>query len=406
MYEAGRLAHVKERLLDVGSYVGETLLERGRRRVIVGVLWLSIVGLALATVGSVGPWVTVLNALKALSHIGALVALALAPRLIGPILHTAFAIDLMADVTISILYGGLSPSGLQVMWSLIAVLGVLVALTVRAALVWSVIFAAAVLFVAASPSWVDARYELPNPEFNGAATIIGMTAFVVLALTYFVRQRDRFQRESDDLLQNILPEEIAARLKAGDQMIADHFDDVTVLFLDVVGFTPMSAAMKPTELVSLLNDIFTDLDQLVEEIGLEKIKTIGDEYMVAAGVPTPRADHAHATADLALRIRDLLATHEYASHRIVARIGINSGPVVAGIIGRRKFSYDLWGDVVNTASRMESHGQPGAIQISAATHERIRDAYYCELRGTIDVKGKGPLETWFLQGRRSDLPAT
>jgi guanylate cyclase len=222
-------------------------------------------------------------------------------------------------------------------------------------------------------------------------------------MAYFVRQRDRFQQESDDLLHNILPAEIAARLKSDSTMIADDYDAVSVLFADVVDFTPMSADMSPTELVGLLNSVFSTFDGLVEELGLEKIKTVGDEYMVAAGVPIARPDHAHVMAELALRIREYTDTHEFGGRRIRLRIGINSGPVTAGIVGTHKYAYDLWGDVVNTASRMESEGIPDAIQITPATHELIRDAFVCEPRGEVAVKGKGTMTTYLLVSR---APAT
>ncbi len=174
-----------------------------------------------------------------------------------------------------------------------------------------------------------------------------------------------------------------------------------MLFADVVDFTPMSAEMTPSELVGLLDDVFSDIDVFVEEMGLEKIKTVGDEYMVAAGVPTARKDHAQAAADLALRIQSHVAGKDFAGRRIRFRIGIHTGPVVAGIIGKRKFAYDLWGDVVNTASRMESHGAAGRIQISADTRRALGDGYDCERRGDVDIKGKGSMETYFLQGRRA-----
>lgn len=186
-------------------------------------------------------------------------------------------------------------------------------------------------------------------------------------MAYFVRQRDRFQQESDDLLHNILPDEIATRLKSDKSMIAEDFPHASVLFADVVGFTPMSATMAPPQLVGLLNQVFTKFDEFVEELGLEKIKTVGDEYMVAAGVPVPRDDHAEAIAELALRIRDYMASNDFDRHRLELRIGINSGPVVAGIIGTHKFTYDLWGDTVNTASRMESGGISGQIQVPRLT---------------------------------------
>jgi guanylate cyclase len=224
-------------------------------------------------------------------------------------------------------------------------------------------------------------------------------------MAYFVRQRDRFQQESDDLLHNILPDEIATKLKTDHSMIADDFKAASVLFADVVGFTPMSSKMSPPELVGLLNSVFSTFDDFVRDLGLEKIKTVGDEYMVASGVPRPRADHAHAIAELALRIRDHCAQHQFLGHDLQLRIGINSGPVVAGIVGTHKFAYDLWGDVVNTASRMESHGLPGSIQISSATFDLIRDDFVCELRGTVEVKGQGDTETYFLLERRSGEPA-
>jgi len=173
-----------------------------------------------------------------------------------------------------------------------------------------------------------------------------------------------------------------------------------VLFADIAGFTPMSAGMTPAELVGLLNTIFTDFDTFVRELGLEKIKTVGDAYMVAAGVPAARPDHAHAIADLALRFRDHVAANRFDGQEIDLRIGINSGPIVAGVVGTYKFAYDLWGDVVNTASRMESGGVPGAIQITDATFELISDAFVCEPRGVISVKGKGEMNTYFLVGRR------
>jgi class 3 adenylate cyclase len=174
-----------------------------------------------------------------------------------------------------------------------------------------------------------------------------------------------------------------------------------VLFADVVGFTPMSAAMSPPELVGLLDKVFTAFDGFVSELGLEKIKTVGDEYMVAAGVPRARSDHAGAIAELALRIRDHMAAARFDGHPLSLRIGINSGPVVAGIIGTHKFAYDMWGDTVNTASRMESEGVPGGIQVSASTYELIRDRFTCEPRGLIPVKGKGEMTTYILVGRKS-----
>lgn len=398
---AGRAHAMREWALSVGAHDDETVGQRARRRITVAILWVSVPGLAGAFVGTPGPWAAALDSLKLLAHAGGLVVLSLAPRRLAAVLHTVFALDLIADVGISILLGGLFPSGLQIMWSLIAVLTTLVALSVRAATVWFGLFLGGVLVVTVAAGQIDPLYALASPEADAAVAVIGMTAFTFAELAYFVRQRDRFQREADDLLHSILPDDIAARLKADRSMIADDYPDASVLFADVVGFTPLSAELTPAELVGLLNSVFSTFDGFVAELGLEKIKTIGDEYMVASGVPVPRLDHAVALAELALRIRDHVADTPYLGRRLDMRIGINSGPVVAGIIGTHKFSYDMWGDTVNVASRMESEGTPGAIQIGPATYELLRDRYECERRGTISVKGKGEMETYLLLGRRA-----
>jgi PAS domain S-box-containing protein len=207
------------------------------------------------------------------------------------------------------------------------------------------------------------------------------------------------QEKSDRLLLNILPQPIADRLKQDQSIIADTFADVTVLFADIVGFTQLSSQVSPTELVSLLNDIFSTFDRLAEKHGLEKIKTIGDAYMVVGGLPIPRSDHVEAIAQMAIDMQQAVAefsnTH---SQAFSIRIGINTGPVVAGVIGIKKFIYDLWGDTVNTASRMESHGLPGCIQVTATTHHRLQDKYLFDNRGIIEVKGKGEMNTYFIKG--------
>lgn len=209
------------------------------------------------------------------------------------------------------------------------------------------------------------------------------------------------QEKSERLLLNILPEPIAHRLKQGDENIAEGFADVTVLFADLVGFTQLSARVSPTELVALLNRIFSEFDRLSDLHGLEKIKTIGDAYMVVGGLPTPRGDHATAIADMAL---DMQQTIRHISLELAEpihlRIGINTGAVVAGVIGKKKFIYDLWGDAVNTASRMESHGVPGQIQVTESTYQCLRDQFEFETRGAISVKGKGTLMAYFLLSRK------
>ncbi|NET53308.1 MAG: adenylate/guanylate cyclase domain-containing protein, partial [Merismopedia sp. SIO2A8] len=179
--------------------------------------------------------------------------------------------------------------------------------------------------------------------------------------------------------------------------IAEQFEDITILFADIVGFTPLSARLEPIELVNLLNQVFSRFDDLADELGLEKIKTIGDAYMVAAGLPVPQTDHAERIAKMALAMREAIAQfQEQLGEAVQIRIGINTGHVVAGVIGTKKFIYDLWGDAVNVASRMESSGEPGRIQVTANTYERLKDQFEFEHRGAIAVKGKGQMTTYWL----------
>jgi guanylate cyclase len=226
--------------------------------------------------------------------------------------------------------------------------------------------------------------------------LAGVGSLIFLMVFYFVGQKNLFQEKSETLLLNILPREIATILKNEPHTIADHFEGASILFADVVDFTPLSASMTPDELVELLNEVFSVFDSLVEKYELEKIKTIGDCYMVASGVPRPRKDHAQALINLALEMREHVRRHEFQGCKLAFRMGVNSGPVVAGVIGTKKFIYDLWGDAVNTASRMESHGQEGVIQITRATYELIKDEFVCVPHGTVDVKGKGPMEVWYV----------
>ncbi len=223
---------------------------------------------------------------------------------------------------------------------------------------------------------------------------------------YYLQQIEIERERSDRLLRNILPEEIALRLKESNQVIADSFADVTVLFADIVGFTDLSARISARQLVDLLNEIFSRFDELADQHLLEKIKTIGDSYMVVGGLPLPRADHAEAIAEMALAMqRALDQINSPSGEPIELRIGIHTGPVIAGVIGTRKFIYDLWGDTVNTASRLESHGLPGAIQVSETTFDRLRSRYRFEPRGEIVLKGKGPLTAYLLLGRIPDSAA-
>jgi class 3 adenylate cyclase len=217
----------------------------------------------------------------------------------------------------------------------------------------------------------------------------------------YLEQLQGEKERAERLLLSILPEPIAEQLKQGQLTIADSFADVTVLFADIVDFTRISSHHSPKEVVSLLNQIFSAFDRLAERHGVEKIKTIGDAYMVVGGIPTPRLDHAEAIAEMAIdMLEETSRFHTVIGEPITMRIGINTGPVVAGVIGTNKFIYDLWGDTVNIASRMESYGLASCIQVSLETYKILQDKYLFKERGVIPIKGKGDLMTYLLIGRK------
>lgn len=220
------------------------------------------------------------------------------------------------------------------------------------------------------------------------------------------KQIAKAHAENERLLLSILPASIAKRLREGETVIADRFEDVTLLFADIVGFTQLSARMEPSQVVDLLNQLFRLFDELADRHGLEKVKTIGDSYMVVGGLPNRTPDHPARVADMAIDLRDELTRSKVtAEHGIRFRIGMHTGPAVAGVIGTKKFIYDVWGDTVNTASRMEALGVPGVIHVTEEVFDRLRDSYRFEPRGVIDVKGKGPMKTYFLTGKGSSLSA-
>ncbi len=252
------------------------------------------------------------------------------------------------------------------------------------------------------------RIDIIRPILIGGLFVtLAVCAHYARRATLIAEERlDRAHERSEELLLNILPTTIAGRLKANTGTIADGFTDVTVLFADIVGFTTMSARLDPEHVVAMLNELFCSFDDLAGSLGLEKIKTIGDCYMVAGGLPEPRADHAEAVATMGLAM--LGAVRDFNTRRgesLAVRIGMHSGPVVAGVIGKRKFVYDMWGDTVNTASRMESHGLPNAIQISDECRRRLAGKFHVTSRGTIEVKGKGAMETFLLEDAVSERAA-
>jgi adenylate cyclase len=331
-------------------------------------------------------------------------------------------VDILLAPTLSMIpLGGFLESGGVGLWGILAPLGALVFSDVRSAVRWYVAYV--VVFLGSGivgevigPIWPPVPGWFTSAMLALNIAVGGAIVFTLLAV--FASQRraalaalQQEQAKAENLLLNILPSSIADQLKAQTQPIADQFGEASILFADVADFTPWSERLPPAEVVGYLDHLFSHFDELAERYGLEKIKTIGDCYMVAAGVPTPRPDHARALALMALDMLDAMRSDDDVRHLGVGhlglelRVGINSGPVVAGVIGRKRFLYDLWGDAVNTASRMESHGTPGRIQITRATYELLADEFECELRGPIAVKGKGEVEAWYLIGPRGDRPS-
>jgi adenylate cyclase len=302
-------------------------------------------------------------------------------------------------------------SGIHLYYIAAAALSVLFLGVERVKLSATVVALGAILFVTAQLSLpfnttlVPPATLIANFVVSAAVTIAILFAVVFYAVRAIARAEAAAEREyarSEALLVNILPPAIAARLKhSKESVIADSHAEASILFADMAGFTARAADTLPVKLVLFLNDLFSAFDQLVERYGLEKIKTTGDAYMVVSGVPAPRADHAEALARLALDMRAAVTGIAASSGRALSiRIGISSGPVVAGVVGTKKFFYDVWGDTVNVASRMESTGEPGKIQLSEAAYALLKDTFDLEARGEIEIKGKGKMKTWFLTGPR------
>ncbi len=300
--------------------------------------------------------------------------------------------------------GGFRNGSAVCLWAFTSPLGALLFVGTRQAVPWLVAFVGLVgVSGAIDPSVAASAPHIPGGVVVAffVLNVAGVTATAYVLLQYFVRERERAQARSERLLLNVLPAPVAARLKRDEGIIADACAGVTVLFADIVGFAPLSEQLAAADLVAVLDSVFAAWDRLAERHGVEKIKTVGDAYMVAGGIPLPREDHAEAIAELALAMGPSLERVAIETGLpLRVRIGIDTGPVVAGVIGRVKFIYDLWGDTVNTASRMESHALPGTIQVTSRTHDRLRERYEFHPRGTIEVKGKGPMHPYLLIGPR------
>jgi class 3 adenylate cyclase len=389
------------RILDIGSDPADDRDLVLRKRTAVGTLLvLCLAGVVYMLIG----WLEnrPLVALFAVIQLSAqLVNLAIFSRTrrLEPMVWIIIGLGLATIFSGVLTLGGLALSAGNVIWAIIAPLGAILLIGGRAAIP-AYVGVAGVVIGGALLDPLIAKDQALSHDAAVAATIINVLGPAAIALglvRYIDGQRLAARRQSDALLRNVLPEPIADRLKAGERVIADHYDRASVLFADVVDFTPFAEAHSPQQTVAVLNELFTGFDRLAEEFGLEKIKTIGDAYMVVAGAPEPREDHAAVLVEMALAMHAQIARHDPVDgRRLQIRTGIATGPVVAGVIGERKFSYDLWGDTVNTAARMESSGIPDRIQVTDQTRLLLDGRYPFERREGVEVKGKGIMSTWTL----------
>jgi guanylate cyclase len=393
----------------------EDLRARKALLVLISVLILPVAALWGALYLSFGSWVGLVPLVYFAVLLAALVVFSRTRDF--PWLLRVGQVDILLAPTLSMIpLGGFLDAGGVGLWGILAPLGALVFSEVRSAARWYVAYLVVFLGSGLAGEIIGPVWE-PLPVWFTSTMLalniaVGGTIVFTLLAVFAAERRAALsalrleQAKAENLLLNILPRSIADKLKDETQPIADHFGSASILVADVAEFTPWSERLPPAEVVGYLDRLFSHFDELAERYALEKIKTIGDCYMVAAGVPTPRPDHARALALMALDMLEAMRSHEEVAHLgHELRIGINSGPVVAGVIGRKRFLYDLWGDAVNTASRMESHGTPGRIQITRATYELLADEFECELRGTIEVKGKGEVEAWYLIGPRAEQAA-
>ncbi len=306
--------------------------------------------------------------------------------------------------------GGFVASGGVMLWAILAPVGALMFHGVRESTRWLVAYLALVAVSALIDVPLRSTASALGPEAIAAffaSNVILVSSILFLVLRHFVAETEQAKHKSDALLLHMLPESIAQRLKAGEAPIADRIDLVSIVFADIVDFTPLSEELEPEDLIVLLNGIYAAFDAIADSLEMEKIRTVGDAYIVVAGLPTSRDDPDYAAAEMAIRMRRHLKQFRSPGRDqpVEMRFGIHCGPVVAGVIGTEKLNYEVWGDTVNVASRMESSGLPGQIQVSEAVYQQLHDQYELEHRGEIDIKGKGPMSTYLLQHKKpADRP--
>lgn len=394
------------RILEIGCLPTDSDQEKVTKEVFV------VVGLGAAVAGVLWAlmYVALAKPLSALIPLAISVAVVpiflrfVATKRLGLLAIPFLGLGILLPLLLQLSLGGYVHGSAVVMWAFMTPLFSLLLRPARETWIWLVAFFGAVVLAALlDATAMKLVRPLPSAAILTlfALNVAGIGSLTFAALSYFRVQRDAAERRSERLLLNVLPEPIAIRLRRGEEPIADHHADISVLFADLAGFTVRSAHESPAATVAVLNEVFSVFDELVRRYGLEKIRTIGDSYMVAAGAPVARLDHASAICAMALDLQSEVARLN-SSHGwdLSFRIGINCGPAVAGIVGREKFHYDLWGDTVNIASRMESHGIPDHIQVTEAVYERLKTQFVFKQRGLVEVKGKGPTMTYFLIGHR------
>jgi adenylate cyclase len=403
-------------LLDLGATLTDTLDERAAKRLFVlatltGSALTLLIGLSLLRAGQnlAGGICLGWTAWHGL----VLIALKRLRRIQERMITAHLALTIVAVAILGYLLGDFTQSGLLIYALTVPALAlILLPNRARALALFYAVVALGSLIVQPGQAMVS---SLPDGLFSFlfVASLFATANIGYYLITFVFAQRDRIrqhlkeeQTKTDRLLNSIFPAKVAAQVKNSllDEstvpMIAEQFNEASVLFADMVNFTSMSSRMSPRELVNMLSAVFSHFDRLAEKRGLEKIKTVGDCYIVAAGLPQPRADHAQALAELALEIQAFTKTYYFSVYKINFRIGIHSGPLIAGVIGQKKISYDLWGDTVNIASRMSSRAPGAGIQITHQTYELLKDEFVCIPRGKVFVKGKGDMETWLLTGKR------
>ncbi len=389
-------------------------VEAYARRLAVGLMGLNAVFYTIATTALLAtgapPIMPLSTAIGGVSSLALLVVFAALGTHFALIVHVWLAVVALTTWVNVIPEGGLADSG-QPMWGIANIVFAAALLGWRHAAAWTAIQLLLVIAAGALgtlpteiPEEVRASTAIPNHVLF-AACMGAVMAWTVELRGLVLRQVERERARSDALLGDALPPSVAGRLRAGE-VIADLHDDVGVLFADMVGFTRLASELPPTQLVRFLSEIFEEIDRCVAAEGLCKIKTIGDCYMVASNVPRPREDHLDALARVALAVRERVSGRALHGHRIDVRVGMHVGPAVAGVIGEQRRLYDLWGDTVNVASRMESTGEPGRIQVTDRVRRRLGERFRFVDRGAVEAKGKGPIQAWFLEGPASGAEAT